>query len=148
MCCYCSETLYYIWFRICGLTRVLVCNDTKTSFRFVITKRNLSARWFNKGVPSSSCTPIGHANTIRQAKQFLHNYYSFTLDGLHCLALLLKHFINAISETIVLLQHTEYMLIIYIKYNTGFITWFFTWMFNDNLLSHIMHWLPMYLQLQ
>jgi len=63
------------------LTRVLVCNDIKTNFRFVITKRNLSARWFNKGVLSSSCTPIGHANTIRQAKQFLHNYYSFTLDG-------------------------------------------------------------------
>jgi hypothetical protein len=81
VCCYCSETLYYVWFRICVITKVLVCNDTKTNFRFVITKRNLSARWFDKGVPSSSCTPPGHVNTIRQAKQFLHNYCSFTLDG-------------------------------------------------------------------
>ena len=45
---------------------------------------------------------------------------------LYCLALLLKHFINVISETTVLLQRIEYMLIIYIKYNTGFITLFFT----------------------
>jgi len=73
----------------------------------------------------------------------LNNFYitiiaSHYMD-LHCLALLLKHFINVISETTVLLQHIEYVLITYIKYSTGFITLFFTWVFNDNLLSHIMH---------
>jgi hypothetical protein len=79
--------------------RVLVCNDTTPNFRFFITKRNLSARWFNKGVPASSCTPTGHVNTIRQAQHFYITTIASHKMDLHYLALFLKHFISVIDDT-------------------------------------------------